>query len=76
MVPFTLQAIMTSIFTTTDQIEHVISCVTVILNSAVPTFTVVRWHLRFDMMIMIFIRILIMVIRSYYVFQPSSCITH
>jgi len=75
MVPFTLQAIMTSIFMTRDQIEHVISCVTAILDSAVRTFTVDRLYLRIGMLLMIVVHILILVIRSY-VFRPSSYITH
>ena len=63
--PFTLQAIMTSICTKRDQFEHVISCVTAILDSAVLALTVDRWHSRFGMLILIVKHILIMFIRSY-----------
>jgi len=75
MVPFTLQAIMTSIFTTLDQIEHVISSVAAILESAVAAYTVDCWHLRFCMIIMIVKHNLILVIRSY-VFRPAGCIIY
>ena len=57
-------------FTTRDRFEHVSSCVTAILDSAVLAFTYDRWYSRFGMLILIVIHILIMDIRSF-VFWPA-----